>query len=100
MTTRIPRFTIAGLILLVSVTSWAGPPLETAKDIEVYDREGFHEPVMYTHHAMGSEFMFVVYRSTRMTEEALNEAMDEAFGAIDQLESRISTWRMKRCRRA
>lgn len=46
-------------------------------------------PAVFTHVAMGTEFQFTIYGSP----ESLSDMAAEAFDLIDDLESRISSWR-------
>ena len=53
---------------------------------------GAVEPFVVTHEAMGTEFEFRLYPSERVDVESLPDLARMVFDAIDDLESRISSW--------
>lgn len=67
-----------GLALIVCAFAFAG--------------ERGSEPLIRTHTAMGTEFSVTAYPPPGRAPEELSALFDEAFAAVDELESEISSW--------
>lgn len=80
---------LAGAVaLLSSASGQSAPPLKP----EMPDNPLAAGPFVFSHRAMGTEFVFTIYPTEGEGWEDFRSIADDAFAAIDTLEQDISSW--------
>lgn len=89
--TRIPVVAAAVVGIAVSVPfalAQTAPPIQP----EIPDDPLAKGPFVYSHRAMGTDFVFTIYPTGGEGWEDFRSIVDEAFATIDALEQDISSW--------